>query len=504
MAKISLDLGRQIGLIIDRRGQVEKVVVGESQRLYLPDLGRVRSGQRRLRGLRLVRTQLPNNIAGLSSDDLSDLQLLRLDMVAIIAVTPAAALSFFYYAYLDPESADGYQTEKLLHLNKLDLDFLSFIQELEARRSKWQAAAQAISGPAAILIHVGTHGRSPAESSLKELEELAATAGMPVVGKVIQLRDKPDPRYLMGRGKLEETVLLALSRGAEYLIFDHSLTPSQCRAIGASTELKILDRTQLILTIFAKRAASKEGKLQVELAELKYLLPRLSMKDDALSRLSGGANLRGPGETKLEIARRRLRERLTRLTGELAEISRRRTLRRKARKRAGVPIIAIVGYTNAGKSTLLNTLTGAKVLAENQLFVTLEPACRRAALPDNKPVIYTDTVGFIRELPEDLERAFKATLEEIGDASLIIHLIDRADNEWLLKSHTVLETLRDLGYGDIPLITVYNKVDLLPPAEYLAVRSSGVTAISAAGGQGLSALQNELLRLLTSQEDYHV
>ncbi len=496
MAKISLELGRQIGLLIDRRGQVEKLVVGQSQRLYLPDLGRLRSGQKRLRGLRLIRTELPNNIPGLSDDDLSDLQLLRLDMVAIISVTSAAALASFYYAYLNPESASGYTSEKLLHLGKLDLDFLAFIQEVETKRNKWQAASKALSGPAAILIHVSTHGRAAAQSSLTELKELATTAGLPVVGEVIQLRSKADPRYLMGQGKLEETVLMALSREAEYLVFDHSLTPSQCRAISEFTDLKILDRPQIILEIFAKHATSKEGKLQVELAQLRYLLPRLSMKDDALSRLSGGANLRGPGETKLEISRRRLRERLTRLEGELTEIAKQRAIRRQARKRGALPIIAIAGYTNAGKSTLLNMLTGAKVLAEDKLFATLEPACRRSLLPSGQPILYTDTVGFIRDLPEGLERAFRATLEEICDADLIIHLIDRSDPEWLLKSHTVLETLRALGGGDIPLLPVYNKIDLLPPEEYLALRTSGALAISAANGQGIGTLIDKLSHLI--------
>lgn len=496
MAKLSLELGRQLGLLINRRGQIEQLVVGQSQRLYLPDLGRVRSGQKRLRGVRLVRTQLPNNIPGLSDDDLSDLQLLRLDMVAVINVTSAAALSKFYYAWLDPEAADGYRTEEVIHLNKLELDFYSFITELEAARGQWQAATQSLEGPAALLIHVTNKGRPAAESSLRELTELAHTAGLPVVGQVIQLRPQPDPRYLIGRGKLEEAQLMALQRGAEYLVFDHSLTPSQCRAISDFTSLKIMDRTQLILDIFAKHAQSADGKIQVELAQLKYLLPRLGLKDDNLSRLSGGAMLRGPGETKLEISRRRLRERLTRLEGELTTISKQRDLRRHSRQRSGIPIIAIVGYTNAGKSTLINKLTGSNVLAENKLFATLDTASRRTTLPNGRPVIFTDTVGFIRELPADLKRAFQATLEEIGDAAVIIHLIDRSDKECQLKATAVSETLNELGFGEIPQLIVYNKVDLLPPEEYLTLRGSGLLTISATGGAGITALQEKLMEFL--------
>jgi GTP-binding protein HflX len=280
----------------------------------------------------------------------------------------------------------------------------------------------------AILVRVcDKRDAGKAQASLNELKELARTAGVEVADTVLQVRDQIDPKFVLGRGKLEDVVLRAMQLDVEVLVFDRNLTPAQGTAIAHVTDLKVLDRTQLILDIFAQRAESKDGKLQVELAQMKYLLPRLGQKDDSLSRLTGGIGGRGPGETKLEIGRRRARERIDHLAAQLKKLGKQRKERRRKRARNDVPIIAIVGYTNAGKSTLLNTLTDADVLAEDKLFATLDTRSRRLRFPREREVVITDTVGFIRDLPKELFAAFRATFEEAQDADLLLHVLDTAD-----------------------------------------------------------------------------
>jgi GTP-binding protein HflX len=316
-----------------------------------------------------------------------------------------------------------------------------------------------------------------AKSRLAELESLAQTAGVAVVDRVIQLRDRIDPKLVLGAGKLEEVVLRAVDLDAETLIFDCDLSPAQASGLAQRTDLKVIDRTQLILDIFAQRAESRDGKLQVELAQLKYALPRLGQKDDSLSRLTGGIGGRGPGETVLEIGRRRARERVHRLERELTELGRKRRERRRRRVDAEIPVVAIVGYTNAGKSTLLNTLTGAGVLTEDKLFATLDTRARRLRLPSGRFAVLTDTVGFIREMPKDLFAAFRATFEEASDADLLLEVIDASDPEHEEHLETTEEVIEELGLAEKPRLRVYNKADRLAVEEFSAesTRHDGIT-----------------------------
>jgi GTP-binding protein HflX len=331
-------------------------------------------------------------------------------------------------------------------------------------------------------------GRRVAEESMAELKELARSAGVTILDAVVGGRRDADPKYLIGKGKLQELVLRSMQLMASMIIFDADLSPSQARHIGEETSLKIIDRTQLILDIFAQRAQSADGKLQVELAQLKYLLPRLSARDDSLSRLTGGIGGRGPGETKLEIDKRRVRDRITALEAKIERLAGEREVRRRARNRNELPIVSIVGYTNAGKSTLLNALTRSDVLVEDKLFATLDPTSRRLRFPRDREVIITDTVGFIRDLPRDLKNAFRATLEELSDADLLLHVVDAADPAWEQQIRAVEGILDELGLSGTPRLLVFNKADRAARgAAALAEREKGV-AISALHKTGLDAL----------------
>jgi GTP-binding protein HflX len=285
------------------------------------------------------------------------------------------------------------------------------------------------------------------------------------MGVLEQRRHEADPKYLVGRGKLEEVLIRAMQLDANVLIFDPDLTPGQAHAIADFTDLKVIDRTMLILDIFAQRAKSRDGKLQVELAQLRYRLPRLHEKNTMMSRLTGGIGGRGPGETKLEENRRRARERIHRLEKEIDRFGEQRAGRRSARVRRGLPVVAIVGYTNAGKSTLLNTLTHSDVLAEDKLFATLDPTTRRLRFPYEREIIIADTVGVIRDLPRDLAQAFRATLEELDEADLLVHVVDAADPAREQQTAAVEKILTDLGLAETPRLVVLNKMDLVPEEE---------------------------------------
>ncbi|MGZ8848581.1 MAG: GTPase HflX, partial [Pyrinomonadaceae bacterium] len=323
----------------------------------------------------------------------------------------------------------------------------------------------------AILVNVTTGAISQAEDSIAELRELALSAGVSVVDEVIQRRQAIDPRTVVGKGKLEELLIRAMQLGADAIIFDRELQAAQVRSISEATDVKVIDRSQLILDIFAQRAQSREGKIQVELAQLKYILPRLVVgQDSAFSRLAGGIGGRGPGETKLETDRRRVRDRIHRLEKELASQRGHREQRRKERLRHQVPIISIVGYTNAGKSTLLNVLTSSHVLAEARMFATLDPTTRRLRLPREREVIISDTVGFIRDLPPDLLAAFRSTIEEISGSSLLIHLVDASNPRWQQQIESVDRTLTELELNRIPRLLVFNKTDLLDQNTLVAMQ----------------------------------
>jgi GTP-binding protein HflX len=467
LCEVSREIERQVGVLIDRRGQIEHVVVGDAHKLYLPDVGRMRAGRGRFRGLRLVVTHLRDE--PLTRDDLTDLSLLRLDLVCALGMDPTGRPAHVYGAHLLPENPSGklYQDLPVERFAQWSVNFEALISSLEqefARKTDTALAADARNK--ALIVHVPA-GRAKSttatsEARVAELEELCRTAGVRVVGTLVQRRAQVDPKYVLGRGKLEEVVGRAMQLGADLVIFDPDLTPGQARAITDTTELKVIDRTMLILDIFAQRAKSRDGKIQVELAQLKYTLPRLVEKNTMMSRLTGGIGGRGPGETKLELSRRRARERIHRLEEQIEAIGRHRAERRKRRSARGLPVVAIVGYTNAGKSTLLNTLTQAEALVEDKLFATLDPQSRRLRFPRERELILTDTVGFIRDLPKDLQNAFRATLEELDEADLLVHLIDAADPEHEAHIEAVQRILADLNLANTPALLVFNKLDLLP------------------------------------------
>ncbi len=501
LAQVSAETGRQVGVLIDRRGHIEHVVVGDAHRLWPPDVGRLRAARGRFRGLRLVHTHLRGE--SLTHDDLTDLALLRLDLVAAIVVEHGGRAGTVHMAHLVPENAGGavWRTMDPTPAHRLaSVDFESFIRALEEEfaRTTDRPASTDAGKDRALVVHV-TVGRQKhdSEGRIAEIKELCRTAGVHVLDVIVQHRPEVDPKYLIGKGKLEQVVLRAMQLGAEIVIFDNDLTPGQARAITDSTELKVLDRTMLILDIFAQRAKSRDGKLQVELAQLRYTLPRLVEKNTMMSRLSGGiggrgpggAKVRGPGETKLEISRRRARERIQGLEEEIEQLAKRRRLRRDKRTRGDVPVVSIVGYTNAGKSTLLNTLTASHVLVEDKLFATLDPTSRRLRFPREREVVMTDTVGFIRDLPKDLARAFRATLEELEESDLLLHVVDAADDDREQQIESVQRILHELGLGEKPRVLVFNKIDKLPPGE-------GVARAAAAGATPVSALLPETLRPL--------
>ncbi|HEX8337644.1 MAG TPA: GTPase HflX, partial [Pyrinomonadaceae bacterium] len=438
LSELSHETRRQIGALIDRKGYVESVVVGDARRIEWPDLKRTRVGEGRFRGLRAVHTHLRGE--ELTQDDLNDLALLRLDLMVAVDVDDRTGLpGKVRGAHLLPTTAEqvsgddaeaghdaAYTFFEAPAASQLDVDFLELIDSLEEEIARNRRAGRRATGrDRAILVGVTTSSLGDAEESMAELRELAASAGLVVMNETIQRRQAIDPRTVLGRGKLDELIVRALRLGADLLVFDRELSPAQVRAVAEATDLKVIDRAQLILDIFAQRAQTSEGKIQVELAQLRYMLPRLiAGQDSAFSRLAGGIGGRGPGETKLETDRRRVRDRINRLEKEIEHQRMRRQQRRKERTRRGLPIISIVGYTNAGKSTLLNTLTSSEVLAEQRMFATLDPTSRRLRLPYEQEVILNDTVGFIRDLPPDLIAAFRATLEEIADSDLLLHLID--------------------------------------------------------------------------------
>lgn len=502
LTELSRELQRQLGLIIDRSGVIQHVIVGNDREIMIPDFSRYSLGRSGLRGLRCVHTHLKQE--PLNQDDLTDLELLRLDLIAAIGVREDGLPGSMEYAHLLPtREKSQLETVKLADFYRLDLDFSSFIQSLDGEMERLAAETIDLSDgrERALLISVAQTGREQADASMAELSELAKTANLTVIDKVIQRPRQLNPRYLVGSGKLREIIIRALQQRATLLVFDQDLSPNQIRSISEITEMKVIDRSQLILDIFARRAQSRDGKVQVELAQLKYILPRLTGKGTAMSRLMGGIGGRGPGETKLETDRRRIRERIRRLEKELDDLGRGRLQRRQKRIRAGLPIVSIVGYTNAGKSTLLNALTQSDVFTENLLFATLDTATRRLRFPLDREVIITDTVGFIRDLPPSLIGAFKATLEELEDADLLLHLVDLSSPGFEQQIKAVEKILDDLELGSSKRLLVFNKIDQVAADELPHLcRRFGAIPVSALDRSSFVPLLNEMQRRFWPEE----
>ncbi|HWO01913.1 MAG TPA: GTPase HflX [Blastocatellia bacterium] len=521
LSEASHEINRQIGVLVNRNGYVEHVVVGNANSIVLPDLKRVRMGADRFRGLRCLHTHLSGE--GLTQDDLTDLALLRLDLMAAIDVrsdglpglvrsahlVPAANGSPKVSSYgADAAEEPGLGLETPFELleprgpSQLDVDFIELIESLEEELAR----ARHVRSPRdhrdrAILIGVTTSSIAAAQESLDELKELARSSGVVVLDSIVQRRQKLDPRSLVGRGKLDEIIIRSLQLGADVIIFDQNLSPAQVRAINEATDLKIIDRTQLILDIFAQRAQSREGKIQVELAQLKYMLPRLTGSGTEMSRLMGGIGGRGPGETKLEVDRRRVRDRIHQLEGQIEQIRTSRQVQRTRRQRRGLPVISIVGYTNAGKSTLLNALTESTVIAEDRMFATLDPTSRRLRLPRDQEVIINDTVGFIRDLPPELISAFRATLEEMEGSNVLIHLVDASSPQ--IEDHiaSVHKILDELNLSGIRRVLVFNKTDLVSKDELENMRRGfDAVFVSALDRQSLLPLTGRVAEMLEAVE----
>jgi GTP-binding protein HflX len=457
------------------------VIVGDNRKIIIPPIREYRAAPGRLAGLRCIHTHLANE--PLTTDDFTDLALLRLDMMAAVVNGEEGLPEKVYVGHILPKTSDGdpYQILPALLPSQLDIDCLAVIQALEAELSRATKGYTADSGKErALLVAVSSNSKQSAIESVSELNSLAKSSGIDVVGTVLQQRNRNKVRFLIGPGKLQELAILALQEAATVIIFDRELNPSQIRSITDQIELKVIDRPQLILDIFAQRAQTREGKLQVELAQLKYLLPRLILKNTAMSRLTGGIGGRGPGETKLEINRRRARDRIARIEKDLLAVRKHRKQQRAKRQKKGLAVISIIGYTNAGKSTLLNTLTKSDVLAESRLFATLDPSSRRLKFPRDTEVIITDTVGFIKDLPKDLLVAFRATLEELESANLLLHVVDISNPQYSAQIESVEAILSDLNLEHTASIRVLNKMDLVNPAAIQnvshALRGTAVSA----------------------------
>ncbi len=492
MAQLTAQLGREIAVYLNRRGQVVSVAVGDTRTVSLPEAAGRRAAHR-LIGIRCIHTH-PVDDSELSALDLTSLKEMRFDLMAAIGVDEHARVSQVSFGFIDGWSGEQEARVETVGPLSLDdfigMDLAFLIAEIDRRLEERGKTVSLAVREKALLVGVDRQGGWDVADSLAELAQLAETAGAAVADSLWQKRDRPDAAYFVGRGKVQDIAAARQEKGANLVIFDDELSPAQQRNLEQALGTKVLDRTALILDIFAQRARTHEGKLQVELAQLKYNLPRLGGQGLVLSRLGGGIGTRGPGETKLEVDRRRIRERISEIEREIGQIRRHRDLHRQRRQAARIPGIALVGYTNAGKSTLLNALTAADVLAEDKLFATLDPTTRKIVLPGGQEALLTDTVGFIQKLPHQLVAAFRATLEEVVQADLLLHVIDASHPRCQEQSDAVFAVLGELGAADKPVITVYNKTDRLdnPHLKERLLRLPDSVAISALGGEGITAL----------------
>jgi len=505
LAVLTERINREIAVYIDRKGKVQEISIGDSTTAPLPEIKSRRSVSK-LSGIRCVHTH-PGGSGMLSKVDVSSLINLRLDAMFAIGVSEGCPTDI-YVGLPAPDSEGNLEKAQIYGPFKPDDKKLNqvamLVNEVEKGMTNTLYSNEE-ENERAILVAVDQGGRvidgkSEGERLLDELEELATTAGATVVGKVLQKKEAPDSTFYIGKGKLEEIILISQAEDIDMLIFDDELSPSQIRNIEKMTGLTVIDRTALILDIFAQRARSMEGKLQVELAQLNYRLPRLMGLGNQLSRLGGGIGTRGPGEKKLEMDKRHIRRRIQQMEEELKKVSQRRNYSRDTRKEFST--VAIVGYTNAGKSTLLNKLCNSDVMAENMLFATLDPTTRGLDLPDGRKILVTDTVGFIRKLPHDLIEAFKSSLEEAVEADLLLHVVDSTSSEKEDHIKVVNELLKNLGALNKPVLLVLNKIDAIENSELERIKYpyGKVFEISAAKGTGLEELLKGIIEELPQVE----
>ena len=519
MADVTDFINREVSVYLSRSGQVLAVAVGNDQSVELPPV-EGRRGTSRLSGVRCVHTH-PNGNPNLSGVDISALKNNRFDAMVAIGVTSPnfseSVLTFGMITGIDDN--EQYEVECYGTLTPTEaggIFFPNLVATVERILDKQSGSASLAQGTErAIIVGMEYGGGASiigwsAEDSLEELKQLADTAGAEVVARFLQKRPKPDPAFFIGRGKVQELALYVQQENVDLCIFDDELSPAQQRNIEQAMGVRVLDRTALILDIFAQRAHTNEGKLQVELAQLQYTLPRIMGKGLSLSRLGGGIGTRGPGETKLEVDRRRIRDRIAYIKGCISKVKNVRTLQRSGRAKASVPTVSLVGYTNAGKSTLLNTLTNSDIYAQDQLFATLDPTTRQLDLPNKQQAILTDTVGFIQRLPHQLVAAFQSTLEEVVEADVLLHVIDVSHELYKEQANAVYHVLEELGAKDKTIITVYNKIDKLPEGSALAERlareenSICISAKARLNLDALLALIAENLKLKSVEESFLV
>lgn len=509
LADITEYINREISVYITRSGQIIEIAVGDNATVELPSFSG-RRGVGRLSGIRCIHTH-PGGNPYLSGVDISALKNNKYDaMVAIGIISPDFTKSELTFGLITGiDSNENYTAECYGPYSIEDaenINFVNTVSTIERILDKQTGTASLqVMSERAILIGM-EWGRNDSlwtvDDSLEELKQLADTAGATVIKKFIQKRPKPDPAFFIGRGKVQELALYAQQENIDLCIFDDELSPAQQRNIESVMGIRILDRTALILDIFAQRARTNEGKLQVELAQLQYTLPRIMGKGLMLSRLGGGIGTRGPGETKLEVDRRRIRDRIAFIKDQIEKVKAVRSLHRSKRKKNNVFEVSLVGYTNAGKSTLLNTLTNSDIYAKDQLFATLDPTTRQLTLPNKQEIIITDTVGFIQRLPHQLIAAFRSTLEVVTEADLLVHVIDVSHELYKEQAAAVHEVLKEIGAETKPVITVYNKIDKLPPDSKLTDRlalEEDTVCISAAKKLNLETLQQMIESHLKSK-----
>jgi len=476
VSKISRDIYKQIGLIIDRKGNIQYIVIGNEREILWPTLYQFHLNRSNLRGVMAIHTHLHNH--GIDNEDFTDLAYLRLDMIGVINVSDSGEPALVEFATIKIE--DGKFKSKVIYsgsLTNLNIDYKSEVENLEYSINQNKINQNNFnSNEKVLLVNASKSSKYLLTEEIEELNELAKAADYKVVDTVIQRINRVDSSFLIGKGKLKELIIRSIEKGADKIIFYSDLTPVQAKNIASFVDIEVIDRTTLILNIFAKRAFSKDGKLKVELAKLKYLLPRVVDKAEALSRIRGGIGIKGPGEKIADVERRRIRDRIKGIENELKSFEKMREIRRRRRLRNSIPLVSIVGYTNSGKSTLLNTITNSELFVENLYFATLDAFSRRFRISPNIEIVLNDTVGFIKNLPKDILGAFKSTLEELNYSDLLIHLVDLSDENFQSYIEEVDKILTDIGASQIEQILVFNKIDKLDKDIYeeLSNRHQGI------------------------------